>query len=980
MRRIPVTLLAVLGLAAVLVPPVSAQDAWSDRDQQPKLLDVRLARESKSSARLRTSGDMDTFFVGHCASVTPTVGNPFAIGQAPYRPGVSADGLWDFDSYNGGLVDSLQGWTPIVRPNVRTSGTREDFRRPWFCLDWGNRLNATPVQGRTVGIVGVWHVDGGNKVPSNGTIDVNDAYLDVAPTWTPLAGNASAWCGLRAGKDVAVIDDLSRGGTGNPINGDCLWGEYWNGTNYTAKLFPGYAHRWDQMLYRDVRVAEGGDLSVSFQYQTHMDPRLDNAAATGAGWFQLDPLSMTQGPVFDFPYNFVSNSATSGRIHPIDSFMVYVGVPADPENVQYSDGAEPRPMYDMKRRWFSEVVRIDAPCIQVLSAWGQDSVHKSTPLTVNLTAGEIAPLLAAQGAADGGGIVRVVFRSKTNKNYGDESGTGGSYNSGTQGAVRIDNVVLASNSVQLLSSGFETAAEIDNTIEGANSGTPGPTVGQGYALGSWKSTGKPPKCYAHTHPIFGGDIGGGNVYAPLAYSDLCGAPDSPNRQCNIGGSVVSTGDHDDNEAAGGGAGTPFLENINGVMSPTINLVTPEDFHALNNMGLDRVHVQTTNDWFVRYDTYLGIFDIFADGNVWGHWQYNYPALQANGAKVWGDEITATSVWYNPDKQCYWIDADISPLIRTVNPSGLPDSIKLVILREQRCISFGVTDGCSPTGGHYIDNVAFMLPPSFTIGGVDKIEVDIWEWYNDAFPANETAGLPGSGAAFDTCAAHIMTGYNIAPATNDELRFVVPGDSVFISTLDATGWGARLDLVFRIYPGPGNYVTLGNKASGIRQVPTSATAAVSGDGSFWGQYMASPGQFSKGTHAGGWNVDTWNSVRCDTVERNIFPVDARTGNLAGIQPDYYQRPPSTTTDPKFATLGILKNRCFLIDTASTAVLTSSNITCAVGPDLGEQHGRLRRPAADPRVHEDHPRRPADARLARRVLLPPCRTSAQPSRRS
>jgi hypothetical protein len=923
MRKSFVALALLVGAFAMLTTSALAYEG-ADLDQGVKLHNAKMAQAAVSrAARLRTSADSDTFWIGHMATGGVTPNNPFRIGQSPYRPGVSDNGVWDFDHYNFGTVDSLQGWTPIVRPNARTSGTRTDANRPWFCLDWGNRLNTPPIQGRTVGIVGVWHVDGGANVPSNGTVNVNDAYLNVAPTWSPLAGSASAWCGLRSGKDVAVIEQASLGGTGNPINGDCLWGEYWNGANVTAKLFPGYAHRWDQMLYRDVRVASGGDLSVSFLYETHMDPRLDNSAATGAGWFQLDPLSTTQGPVFNFPYNFVSNSATTGRIHPIDSFMVYVGVPTDPEAVQYSDGGEPREMYDMKRRWFSEVIKIDAPYIQILSTYGQDAVYASSPLTVNLTAGQIAPLLAAQGAGDGGGILRVVFRSKTNKNFGDEAGTGGSYNSGTKGAVRIDNVVLTSNSVQLLSSGFETAAEIDNTIEGANSATPGPAVGQGYALGSWKSTGKPPKIYTHTHPIFGGDIGGGNVYAPLTWNDICGAPDSPTRQCNVAGVVVSTGDHDNNEAAGGGAGTPFLENVTGMMSPTINMITPA-MPGLNNHGIDRLHAETSANWHVRYDVYLGIFDVFSSGNIWGHWQYNYPAIQANGSKVWSDNITPSSVWYNPDVQCYWTDADISPLIKTSNPSGKPDSIKLVILREQRCVSFGITDGCSPTGGHYLDNISFMLPPPLT-GVADKIEVDIWDWYADAFPANETTGLPGSGAAFDTCAAHIFTGYNIAPATNDVLRFVVPGDSIYITTTNATADAPRCDVVFRVYPGPGNYVTLGNKGSGLRQVPTSAVAAVSGDGSFWGQYMASPGQFSKGTHSAGWNVDTWNSVRIDTVERNIFPVDGRTGNLSSLSPDYYQ----TTIhegDPKFATLGILKNRCFLVDTSSTAVLTSSNIDC------------------------------------------------------
>jgi hypothetical protein len=46
-----------------------------------------------------------------------------------------------------------------------------------------------------------------------------------------------------------------------------------------------------------------------------------------------------------------------------------------------------------------------------------------------------------------------------------------------------------------------------------------------------------------------------------------------------------------------------------------------------------------------------------------------------------------------------------------------------------------------------------------------MNVDIWQWIQDAFPANETAGLPGT-AAFDTCAARICTGINIAQSTGE----------------------------------------------------------------------------------------------------------------------------------------------------------------------------------------------------------------------
>jgi len=178
----------------------------------------------------------------------------------------------------------------------------------------------------------------------------------------------------------------------------------------------------------------------------------------------------------------------------------------------------------------------------------------------------------------------------------------------------------------------------------------------------------------------------------------------------------------------------------------------------------------------------------------------------------------------------------------------------------------------------------------------------------------------------------MTGRNQSAATGNTLRFDVPGDSMYVKTTN-TGGDARLDFVFRVYPGPGNYVIAGNKASGLRKIPQNAAAAVSGDASFFGQYLANDGEFGTGSgaaHPGGvWNVNYWNSARCDTVELNLFPVEGKTGNLPGLAVDQYM----TTlheSDPKFATLGILKNKCFIVDTLGSTPNNSLNITCSSVP--------------------------------------------------
>ena len=798
-------------------------------------------------------------------------------------------------------------------------------------------------------------------------------------------------------------------GTGNAINGEAVFGVIGDGVNNTQHNFPGYVNQWDQMLYRDVRVATGGSLTVSFLYETQMDPRTNTAEASCKGWFDKDPLSLQQGGTGFGASNFISASAYLGlpvRNGPVDSFMVYVGVPTDPTACQYTDGGAPRPVFDLQRRWFSEVLKIDAPYKEILSTFGRDSVYAAAPFSYLVDNSVIQPMLDAQGAGDGGGVIRLVFRSKTNANYADETNTGGSFVSTNKGAVRIDQVAITGATPAFVTSGFETVGEILNAIEPsefvnktgdpaigsftisdiktdmtgiavgmevAGAGIPagalvtavgagtvtislaatatgddvalvftpvvtGPNVGEGYALDFWHGTGKPTKLMAHTHPLFGGDIGGGNVYAPLAYADLCGVPDSPIRQCNINNVIISSTDHDLGEAAGGPISTPFKENRNGFLSPTIDLVTVGGSTGTvkNECGLDGVHVFTNADWFIYYDIYTGIFNVTVDGNVWGNSIMSYPTVEKGGYTVWGDIGFLTGVWYNPDKQCFIMTDLLKPNIFTSNASGIPDSCKLWIMREQRCISWGVTTGCSPTDGHYTDNVALCLPPQKQ-GVSDKISIDIWDWYNDAFPVNETAGLPGSGAAFDTCAAWIQTARNQSIGTGNLLRFDVPGDSIYVKAQNALGTPLRMDCVFRILPGPGNYVTIGNKATALRQVPASAVAAVSGDNSFWGQYLADNGTFgSPGGHPGGvWSKDVWNSARCDTVEGNIFPVEGKQGNLPGIQGDFWQSTLYDGSDDagalaKFNALGIVKNRCFLIDTSGPAPLNSLNITCSSVP--------------------------------------------------
>jgi hypothetical protein len=418
----------------------------------------------------------------------------------------------------------------------------------------------------------------------------------------------------------------------------------------------------------------------------------------------------------------------------------------------------------------------------------------------------------------------------------------------------------------------------------------------------------------------------------------------------MSGIVVSMGDHDNGEAASGLVdGTAQREVNDGIMSPTIQLCGPftgpggTNVQGLMAPGVGPGDADATEDMYVVYDIYTGIFDPFTKGNLWRFAAMSYPGNSkdpdnAPGGQppypAWGQMRFPGAIIFNPDVQCL---IDLEPLIgfglvHTSNASGIPDSIKVFLGKTQQCFRFGVSAACAPTDGAYWDNATLAL-----VDGVpNQLSVDIWQWINDAFPANEAPGLPGT-ANFDTAGAHMMTGLNIAQAVSgSNLRFDVPGDSIAVVS---SGNTARVDMVFRILPGPGNYIAQPGNVLGrpdlpgaaLKRRPDQVATITPGDGSFWSEYQASPGPFASvnaaALHAsalGGWDPNVWNSARCDTAELNLFArQQAGSGNVLGGPPD-----PSAwmstlhESDPKYGTLGIVHNRCFL----RTATSPTSDVQC------------------------------------------------------
>jgi hypothetical protein len=206
-----------------------------------------------------------------------------------------------------------------------------------------------------------------------------------------------------------------------------------------------------------------------------------------------------------------------------------------------------------------------------------------------------------------------------------------------------------------------------------------------------------------------------------------------------------------------------------------------------------------------------------------------------------------------------------------------------------------------------------------------------------------------GEAFDTTGAQIRNGLNNAI---NSPRSAVTGDSAIIS---ASGDNALVDMIFRIKPGPGNFVSTGHMSTGVAKTPNGKVAAAAGDGSFFGTYMQHPGIFSTNGVAisaggdqaggtamsGGWNINTWCSARCDTAERNLFPT-ANNSSVIGISAGtyaamYHEGDPTAfggtgdednkrfkSTDAGYIGFNVPRTRCVM--PIPTGVTTNTNISC------------------------------------------------------
>src|SRR5262249_25302426 len=291
------------------------------------------------------------------------------------------------------------------------------------------------------------------------------------------------------------------------------------------------------------------NVSVSFSYRTRMSILKNTADINRCGWFDKDPLAVGT------PNNFISASVDVDGA-PVDSFMVYVGRPvADTVGAVWtgSDG-NTHQVFDPVRRWFGELIAANEAGghYELYTTYGEDPPLASGNNAIHSVTATRAVSYASLRSA-WGNTLRLVFRIKTNRGYASASGeigssdetgsvSAGAYDSNKLGAAELDNVSINLGGGPVSIGTFEAQSDINNS-----SGVS--------AIAAWKTSSKPPGIFHHVHEL-----------ADLAYADLCGAPGSVNRICDLAGNVISMGDHDLGEAFNGPNGTAFQEAYQGILS------------------------------------------------------------------------------------------------------------------------------------------------------------------------------------------------------------------------------------------------------------------------------------------------------------------------------------------------------------------------------------------------------------------------------
>ncbi len=559
--------------------------------------------------------------------------------------------------------------------------------------------------------------------------------------------------------------------------------------------------------------------------------------------------------------------------------------------------AEEVSVYDTNRRWLSEVLDFEAVPAPTQLAF-KDGVGS----------GNTGALLIPAGY---GTSVRIALQVKTNRTHSDETFFLHGTNS-VDGAAVVDDIILNAANIGSFNADGDIKARFIH--DGVGGGTTNNATDQ------WIATGRPAENLGHVH----------NAYSLPYAEDPCGALGSGTRLCTLDNNIVTTGDHDDVDALPHGYGLIGKERHMGMISPTIDFTGPR----AAAQGTAQILSEGKDLFRVEYDLHTGTMDL-EQAVFWNIGAaYNNP-VTVQGAddavQGWSPQLVFPAIFFNPDPGCIFFntDTDLDPYVPVPSTQ---DSLRLHFWTQTRCKRFA-TSGCSgpnagqPEGG-YFDNIRGV----FTTGGGAAITVALWHVFQDTFPTNEGDFAVGS-ADFDTTTAQVRSALNNAPS-NDVGAGVSPGDSSIINA--AFGTDTRLDLVFRILPGPGNYTIAGDMTSGLIEKD--------GGHAFWATYLAAPGPVGAGDHFGGteWDPNTWNSARMDSADNgNIAALVSRQLGIP-VQDQWVAY--LHESDPNYATLSISKNRCFLVD--PTGVVSDANVCCSMAQCTGPPFADTWPPAAYP----------------------------------
>src|SRR5258708_5502553 len=131
------------------------------------------------------------------------------------------------------------------------------------------------------------------------------------------------------------------------------------------------------------------------------------------------------------------------------------------------------------------------------------------------------------------------------------------------------------------------------------------------------------------------------------------------------------------------------------------------------MGITGDMADVSDDYYLWYDLYAGMFNLPFSGNSWIFGAQAYPCTQSgNFGASWGDWRFPTGQLFNPEPQCFYdvegLFGNLSGGVVTSNVTGTPDSIRFSMALMQACFRFSVTLACNSAQGAYFDNISFAM--------------------------------------------------------------------------------------------------------------------------------------------------------------------------------------------------------------------------------------------------------------------------------